>query len=183
MIKKKNPIIAAILSLILGPFGYFYIGWKYFIMALAMFIVFVGILIFVNLDPSVLSPKAHFLLRFLLLMVLAWKAYTICSIRNILIDAKDKNVNELNSFPVVAMAMSDLLVGIGVFYAGAISIYVSTKMFLGGNLLKGFLYLIIGTPALIWIASFVFGLIAIGMDTLLVGGVENIFRKRYGVFK
>ncbi|PIU61852.1 MAG: hypothetical protein COS84_10825 [Armatimonadetes bacterium CG07_land_8_20_14_0_80_40_9] len=179
MLKKKNPIIAAVLSFVFGPFGYLYIGWKYFIMAFVMFAVFIAVLILTNLDPAVLLPDTRRWLKFPLLMVLAWKAYTICSVRNALIDAKDENVNALNSFPIVAMAMSDLLVGIGMVYAAAIGIYVSVKMFLIGNLVKGFLYLIIGTPVLVWIASLAFGLIAMGIDALFAKGAENVFRKRY----
>ncbi len=178
MLRKKNPIIAAVLSFIFGPLGYLYIGWKYLIMALVVFAIFTGVLMLVNLDPALFSPEVRLLIRLPIWLVLAAKAYAICSVRNAMIDAKDEGVNALNTFPFVAMAMSDLLVGIGMVYAAAIGIYASVKLFLIGKLLKGFLYLIIGTPILIWIASLAFGLIAMGIDALFAKGAENIFRKR-----
>lgn len=175
--KKKNPIIATILSLLFGPFGYLYIGWKYFIMALTMVTIFIAILALVDLDPAVLTSKASFWVSIPLRIVLAWKAYKICSLRNNLIDTKDKNLNAIDTFPFIVMATSDLLVGMGTFYVGAIGIYASIQMFFIGNLLKGFLYLLIVTPILIKIAEFVFGLIAMGIDALFIKKIENIFRK------
>jgi hypothetical protein len=77
-------------------------------MAVAMFLVFVLVL-------SVADRSLPRWMRYVILPVLAWKAF-ICSVRNALIEA----AKALNSFPIAAMAMSDLLVRVGMVYAGAV---------------------------------------------------------------
>lgn len=186
MLKKKNPIIAGVLGLLFGPFGYIYINWRYFLMSLVVFTIFTLIFIFLGLDIALLPPGlGRFFVRLPLILIFGWKAYTICSVRNALIDAKDSEVNLLNSFPVVTMAMTDLLVGIGKFYSGAICIYGSVRIFLGGSLLIGFLCLI-GTPLVMYVAGVLFGLIGMGIDTLVAflftkRATRNFFRNRHNL--
>ena len=75
------------------------------------------------------------------------------------------------------MAMSDLLVGIGMFYAGTIGLYGAARLVLEGRVLRGLLLLLLGTPLLVWIASLVFGLIAVGIDSIFASKMENLFRR------
>jgi hypothetical protein len=178
MPKKKSPTAGAILGFIFGPFGYIYIGWKYALMGVAVYTVFFLILMPLDLDPAILRtlPGGRFMVHLPLAIVFAWKAYTICSLRNALIEAEDERATMLNTFSVAGMAMTDLLVGIAIIYAGALGIYLSVITFLGGNLVKSLVYLAIGTPVLVWIASIVFGFIAAGIDILFAKGAENFFR-------
>src|SRR5688572_2873557 len=111
--QEKSPTLAASLGFIFGPFGFLYIGWRYAVFALLVFLIF-GIALFV-LDFPIPTW-----MKYVIILVSAWKCYTICSVRNRLIDSEDDNIGILNSFPFAAMAMSDLLVGIAIFYAAAI---------------------------------------------------------------
>jgi len=167
---RKNPFVAAILSFVFGPLGYLYIGWRYAVLALAVLAIFVFILTAINFPIPAW-------MKYVILVVFAWKASTIVSVRNALIDAENEDVSALNTFPVAAMAMSDLLVGIGMFYAGVIGLYVAARLLLEGSVLRGLLVLFLGTPFLVWIASLVFGLIAMGIDAIFVSKMKNVFRK------
>ena len=140
--RKKSPAVAAVLSLFFGPLGYLYVGWRYGVMAVVVFLVFVLVLSLADL------PLPRWI-KYVILPVLAWKAFTICSVRNSLIDAGDDEAKALDSFPVAAMAMSDLLVGIGMVTAGAVGLYISAVMLFDGRLLKGVLTLLVGTPVLV----------------------------------
>ena len=118
-------------------------------------------------------------MKYITLAVLAWKGYTIVSVRNALIEAGDEQASALDTFPIAGMAMSDLLVGIGMFYAGAIGFYVAAKLILEGSVFRGILVLFIGTPALVWIASLVFGFITMGADLVFASHAGNIFRRKH----
>jgi hypothetical protein len=73
--RSKSPALAAVLSLFFGPLGYLYVGWRYGVMAVGAFVLFVLVL-----------SVAHFPLprwmKYVILPVLAWKAFTVCSVRN-----------------------------------------------------------------------------------------------------
>lgn len=168
--RKKSPALAAVLSLFFGPLGYLYIGWRYAVMAVGVFVVFVLVLSI----PDFPIPRW---MKYVILPVLAWKAFTICSVKNSLIEARDDSAKALDTFPIAAMAMSDLLVGLGMIYAGALGLYASTVLLLDGSIIKGLLMLVVGTPALVWIATMVFGLIAAGIDAAFAKGAENVFRR------
>lgn len=167
--QKKSPTLAALLGFIFGPFGFLYIGWRYAVSALLVFLIF-GVVL------AVLDFPIPTWMKYVILLVSAWKGYTICSVRNQLIDSEDKNIGVLNSFPFAAMAMSDLLVGIAIFYAAAIGLYAATVMFFDGSVIKAGLMLVVGTPVLVWIASLLFGFIAMGVDALFAKGAANVFR-------
>jgi hypothetical protein len=169
--RKRNPVIAAVLSLFLGPLGCIYVGWRYAIMAVVVFSVFV-------LVVAVAGFTLPQWLEYVILPVLAWKAFTICSVRNILIEAGDDQARALDTFPTAAMAMSDLLVGIGMVTAGVLGLYASALMMLDGRIIKGLFTLLVGTPVLVWIATMVFGVIAGGIDAAFSRSAENVFRRQ-----
>lgn len=176
MPKKKNPWIAAILSLILGPLGYLYIGWRYALLGIVILLLFVGVLMVVDFDPAVM-PGIRSWIKYPLLFVFAWKAHSICTVRNGLIDAQDEKAKMIGAFPFAAMAMTDLLVGLAMFYAGALGLYASAVMLSEGRIVKGLLTLLVGTPALVWIATMMFGFIAVGVDAVFARGAKNVFRR------
>jgi hypothetical protein len=169
--QKKNPVIAAVLSLLLGPLGYFYIGWRYAVMAILIFLLY-------GIVPALAGFELPMWMQYLILPVLAWKAYTICSVRNALIESADPQARALDSFPVAAMTLSDLLVGMGMVTAGALGVYASGLMFLDGQVLRSLGLLLIGTPVLVCLATLVFGFIAAGIDLMFVRGAENVFRRQ-----
>ena len=168
--KKKSPVLAAILSFFFGPIGYLYIGWRYAVLALCVFLSFVFILTVTNFPIPAW-------MKYVILAVLAWKGFAIVSVRNELISSQDDHASVMNTFPFAVMAMSDLLVGIGMFYAGAIGLYATAMLILEGSVFKGLLVLFLGTPLLVGIASLVFGFIAMGIDAIFVSKMDNIFRR------
>ncbi|MBD3339727.1 MAG: hypothetical protein GF353_11500 [Candidatus Lokiarchaeota archaeon] len=165
---KKKPIVAAILGFFFGPIGFLYIGWRHAVCTFAIWTIFILVLGIVNMP---LPTWITWLINF----VFAWKGYTICSVRNELITNQDPSVKALQSFPIAAMAASDLLVGIGQFYAGVLGFFGSLFLFSNREILKGLLVLFLGTPFMVWIAGFIFGIIAMGIDFLFAPGLKNIF--------
>ena len=170
--KKKKPILAAVLSFVFGPLGFFYIGWRYAVCALFIMAVFLTVLAVVD------YPYPHWM-QYLVVAVMAWKAYTVVEVRNALIEAKENGqVQFLDSFRCASLAMSDLLVGIGQFYAGAAGLYIAARLFLDGKVFGGLFMLVLGTGGLVWIAGTVFMFLAIAIDAAsaaLFGRSENIF--------
>ena len=74
--------------------------------------------------------------RYIVLLIFAWKAFTICQVRNSLIDAEDEDAKALNTFTFAAFAMSDLLVGTGTVYAGIVGLYIGVTTLLSGAFLR-----------------------------------------------
>jgi hypothetical protein len=158
------------LSFVFGPFGYLYVGWRYAVMTLAVFVLYFLVLALAGFT----LPEW---MKYIILPVLAWKAFRICSIRNAMLESGDDQAKVMNTFPIAAMAMADLLVGLGMVTAGALGLYVSGLMFMDGRIVRGLTTLIIGTPALVCITTLVFGLIADAINALFFIGAENVFRQ------
>lgn len=170
---RKNPFVAAALSFIFGPVGYLYVGWRYAVLGLGVLAIFATVLALINFPVPAW-------MKYVILAVFAQKAYAFVSIRNELIDTGSTEVSALDTFPVAAMAMSDLLVGVGMVYAGVIGLYVAVRLLLEGSVLRGLLVLVIGTPVLVYIAGFVFGLIAMGIDAVFAPKMKKVFRRSRG---
>lgn len=171
MPKKKNPMIGAILGFFAPP-GYLYLGWRYAVAALLIWVVFGVVLAFLGFTiPG--------WMKYLIGVVFAWKAYKIVEVRNILIEEKSEDVRLLNSFQFAYLAMTDLLIGIAMFYAGAVTLYIGVSRLLEGEIIKGLITLIIGTPGAVWLASLIFGFITMLMDSLsaLIVGGSVVLRK------
>jgi hypothetical protein len=167
---RKSPILAAILGFVFGPFGYLYIGWRYAVMAFSVFAAFVLVIGLADFPmPS--------WIKYIILPVVGWRAWTIVSMRNTLLDTDSGTAGKLNTFPVAAMAVSDLLVSVGMFYAGALGLYAGVTLALGGAVVKGALMIVVGTPLVVWVAGLVFGMIAFGIDAVFAPGMKNLFRR------
>jgi hypothetical protein len=167
---RKSPLVAGVLSFVFGPIGYLYIGWRYAVLGLAVLAIFATVLALINFPIPAW-------MKYVILGVFAQKAYAFVSVRNELIDAESTEVSALDTFPVAAMAMSDLLVGVGMFYAGTVGLYVAVRLLLEGSVLRGLLVFLVGTPVLVWIANLAFGLIALGIDAIFAPRMKNVFRQ------
>lgn len=168
--KKKNPTVAAMLSFVFGPLGYLYIGWRYAVLGLVVFLIFTLVVTVVDFPLPTWT-------KFITVGVLAWKGWTIVAVRNAVIDDGNENAYALGTWPLAAMAMSDLLVGMGMLYAGALGFYAGVRFVLEGSVFRGALVILLGTPLLIWVSSLVFGIIATGIDALAARGMKNLFRR------
>ncbi len=105
------------------------------------------------------------------LIPIAWKGFTICQAYKEARLSRDLSLAEpisLNSFTAAAIAMSDLFVGIVQFYSVAIGIFASIKAFAGGELMTGFLLLLIATPVFVFFNALIAGLLATGFDAVVL---------------
>lgn len=165
--KKRKPIIAAILTFIFGPFGYLYLGFWYMIMGIVIFSIYVLIIVLINIS----TPEW---IRYIIMAVMAWKAFVLCQIRNVLIDEGYNNIREINSFPLATITMCDLLVGMMVFYFGIVGLYYSIIMIVNGKILKGILFLVFGVPAMIYFLQLIFGFFSNFITALFYKKLEKL---------
>ena len=163
-LRTKNPFVAAILSLIFGPLGYFYIGWRYGLAGTLFALVVMPIVGLTLALTGFLLPGVW---GYAALLPIAWKGFTICQAYNATRLSRDLNLSEsisVNSFAAAAIAMSDLFVGIVQFYSVVIGLYASMEAFTGGDLTIGFLLLLIATPVFVFFNGLIAGLLATGFD-------------------
>jgi hypothetical protein len=71
---------------------------------------------------------------------------------------------------MVAMALADLLSGLGMFYGIGLGLFFALDLFMAGRFVRGILVLLVGTPALGGVGAFVFGIVTVG--------IQAIFRER-----
>lgn len=175
---RKSPAIAAAVSFVFGPLGYFYLGWRYGVLApitLALFTTLLDLIGSLLLGVDLIWATRSWIWG-PVLCAFAYKAHRVAAVRNELIEAGDPNVAALNSFPMAAMAMADLLTGLGMFVGIALGLVLSGKLFIGGRLLRAILMLVVGTPILAGIAAFFFGLVAMGIQAVFHRKMENLFK-------
>jgi len=162
---KKHPAIAAVLTLIFGPFGYLYIGWRYALSCSIIFVIF-----------TILLSVALFVpiwLKYVTVLVLAFWSVQICQIRNIIINEKHFDAFAFNTFPVAVFAMTTLLPILTIVDTVAIGIFVSVRRMIGGEIGKSLIILLLATPFLCFVLYFVSSLIACGIDKLVLRFAPN----------
>ena len=168
-IRRKNPVIAAILAFVFGPFGYLYIGWRFTLTGLLIFFIFAALLAIINWP---IPPW----MKYIILIPAAWKGHQIASLKNSFIEANaEAELRKFNTFTVALMAMTELVIAVGMFYGGAITLYASFLAFTSGEMWRG-IYFLVGTPFVVYISLLIFGLIAKCIDSIVAKDFENIFR-------
>jgi len=167
MPKTKNPIVAAILGLLFGPFGYLYIAWTY---AIATFLVVVLFAIIVAILGFWISPWV----KFLILPVMAWRAHKIVCIRNDIIESGHE-VPALNSFPFAVMAAVTVMVYVGMAWGGFLGFQLGVEKLLDGSIIRGLFTILITTPIFALISKFLFKFIAAGIEMLFARDSDNVF--------
>lgn len=177
--KKKHPAIATVLTLILGPLGYLYIGWRY---AVSCFVIFA---VFIILFSAALFVPTW--LKYVNVLVLAFWSVQVCQIRNTIISEKHSDAFAFNTFPVAVFAMTTLLPILATVDTIAIGIYMSVQRMIGGEIGKGLIILLLATPFLSVVHYFVSSLIAAGIDKLVLwfapNAPTNIFPSAIGCSK
>jgi hypothetical protein len=178
MPRTKSPVLAAALSFVFGPLGYFYLGWRYGLLApitLALFTTLLDLAGSLLLGVDLIWATRSWM-WFPVLCAFASKAHRVASVRNELIDASDPNVFALNSFSIAAMAMADLLAGLGMFYGIGLGLVASLKLFMAGRVFRAILMLTVGTAGFAVVGTFLFGLVAMGIQLVFYRKVENVFK-------
>lgn len=154
--EKKNLLIGFLLGLFLGPFGYLYISWRYFILALFAFFVFALFVVNIGVKP----PDWMY---FVYSLLFAFNAYHIC----VMINSKtnEELVIPMNSFTYAMMPTSQLFSGLVVITVIIMGIVSSVSFISEGLITKGLIKLLVITPLL----SFVSYIVVKFLGALLIG--------------
>lgn len=155
-LSKRKPFIAGILSLLLGPIGYVYIGINFLISGIIIFVLFSLVLSIINL------PFPHFF-SYLQLLVYSYFGYKLSVIRNAFVEdwgATDKDIKEFKSFGFSFVVMSNLLMAITKFYSITVGLYLAYINFSKGNIIIGILIILFGIAIITWVLSAIFSFIS-----------------------
>lgn len=173
---KKHPAIAAILTLIFGPLGYLYIGWRY---ALSCFVLFATIIFLFSV--ALFVPTW---LKYVNVLILAFWSVQICQIRNSIISEKHSDAFAFNTFPVAIFANTTLMPLLVIVDTIAIGIFVAVQRMIEGEIGKSLIILLFATPFLSVVHFFISSLIASGIDKLVLllapNAPTNIFPTAIG---
>ncbi|MFN7938127.1 MAG: hypothetical protein U0R19_32665 [Bryobacteraceae bacterium] len=166
----KSPHIAAILSLLSGPLGFFYIGWRFAVCGIAALALFVATDWLIGLPIA--APG-----RYIILPVYAWKAAAIVNVRNRLNPASR---SQFHTFPMAILASTDLLIGLAMCFAAAVAVYESYVLIRDGETVPGLAALAVGAPVAIQLVGMLFAIITTPIESRAAAHVPeggNIFRK------
>lgn len=160
--KKKNLGVGFMLGLFLGPFGYLYISWRYFSLALCSCFIFALVAINIGIKPL------DWMFYYVYPLLFAFNAYHICVMIN-------SEINEeldiaMNSFTYAMMPISQLFTGLVVITVLILGIMTSVSVINEGLITKGLIRLLVLTP----LFSFVFYIAAKFIGALIIG----LFRRR-----
>ncbi|MBS1829571.1 MAG: hypothetical protein JST93_29995 [Acidobacteria bacterium] len=167
----KSPHIAAVLSLLFGPLGFLYIGWKFAVCGFSAIVLFVAADWLIGLPIA--TPG-----RYIILPVFAWKGATITALLN---KCKGDAPRQFHTFPMAILASTDLLVGLAMCFAGAVAVYEGASRIRNGETGEGLAVLALGAPIAIQIAGLIFDIIASTIDSWVMShfpGTKNIFRHK-----
>jgi hypothetical protein len=159
---KRNPTIATILSLFLGPLGYLYIGINFLMAGLIISVLFTIVLYLINL------PFPYFF-DYLQLLVYAYYGYKLALIRNLFAynwGISDIDIKEFKSFGFGFVVMTNLLMTLTQFYSLIVGLWLVYRSFSNGKILMGILILIFGIALISWLLTSIFGFIT-GMLMLI----------------
>jgi hypothetical protein len=187
-LRTKNPLVAAILSLIFGPFGYFYISWRYGVAGTLFALLVMPIMGLILFLTGFLIPGLWGLWGLAPTIAIVWQGFRICQLYNIecnfLAEARrsgdldvDEAIPSVDSFTVAALFMSNLFVKIVWLYCAAFGLHTSMKAFARGDLTTGFLSLLI-TPLFVFSNYLLAGLLAMGFERIVFLVWEKTSAKR-----
>lgn len=163
--KKKHPALAAIVTVIFGPLGYLYVGWRYALAGVVIFAIFIIVFSLLLFVPPWLT--------YVNVLPFAVMAVNICQIRNTIIDNKHPDAFAFNTFPVAIFAMTSLLPILAVVDTAAIGIFMAIQRMLGGEIGKSLFILLLATPFVACINWFLCSFIASAIDRLVLRLVPN----------
>lgn len=153
---KRNPFIAGILSLLLGPVGYVYIGINFLISGIIISVLFSLVLSIINL------PFPRFF-TYLQLLVYSYFGYKLSIIRNAFVDdwgVTESDIKEFKSFGFSFVIMTNLLMALTTFYSIIVGLYLAYISFSKGNIIIGILIILFGIAIISWVLSAIFSFIS-----------------------
>lgn len=158
-ISKKNPFLAGVLSLFLGPLGYIYLGFNFFVAGLTIALIIVLVLSFLNF------PYPSFF-NYLQLLVYAYFGYKFAHIGNIFSveeNLSDKDIEEYKSMSFAFYLMTQVMMVLVRFYAFVVGVFMVVVFFSQGRIFKALLMLFLGIAFVQWLLNSIFGFISIGI--------------------
>jgi hypothetical protein len=148
---KRSPAIAGILSFIIGPIGYCYIGFNFFISGIIIWSIFSTIFIFIKYP----LPNGT---EYLQLLVYSYFGYELAIIRNILVYGREVQDNEkiFRSVKYGIYIMVKMLITVGQLYALYFGLYFTYISIVNGHIFIGILILL-GSLLTIWVLKSIMG--------------------------
>lgn len=158
MLKKKNPTIAGVSSLFLGPVGYLYLGFNYFVAGISIAFIIAFVLSLINMP----YPPFFNLLQ---LFVWAYYGYKIAEIRNAAIEdsLSDNDAKELKSMSFGFFIMLTVMQTIVQLYAVVAVLFLTYLSFVQHKYFIAILILVFGVSIAQYFLGFIFGLISLGI--------------------
>lgn len=156
LLSKKNPIIAGVLSLFLGPIGYIYIGLNFFISGIIISVLFSIVLSFISL------PFPHFF-NYLQLLVYCYFGFKLTVLRNLYIDewgVTESDIKDFKSFGYSFVVMTNLLMALTKFYSVIVGFYFAYINFRNGRVFIGILIILFGIAVISWLLTLIFSFIS-----------------------
>ncbi|MCL5029036.1 MAG: hypothetical protein M1480_08460 [Bacteroidetes bacterium] len=156
LLTKKNTTIAGLLSLLLGPIGYFYIGLNFFISGIIISVLFSLVLSIINL------PFPHFF-SYLQLLVYCYFGYKLAVLRNAFIDdwgVTESDIKDFKSFGFSFVVMTNLLMALTKFYSFIVGLYLAYINFTNGKIFIGILIILFGIAIITWVLTSIFSFIS-----------------------
>jgi len=163
-IKRKKPIIAVLLSLILGPIGYLYIGKYLFLIGLAFNVVFViltgSISYILNFDLPLIYTLGQ-------LIIYSYFGYILANLNNRLIDLPDSGDDPklFKSAKFAVFMMAKLFSVMLYIYIGIMGIYLTIDAYKTSGLAWAAIIFLVVIPIVEGIIWSIFSrLLKIGRD-------------------
>jgi len=161
-ISKKNPIIAGALSLFLGPIGYAYLGFNFFVAGVSITLIIGLVLALLNL------PYPAFF-NYLQLLIWAYFGYKFCHIGNQFAESEnlsESDVKEYKSMSFSFYLMTHVMMSIVQFYAVILAIFYIFIFFSEGKIFLGILTIFFGIGIAQWFLNSIFTLVSLGIMKL-----------------
>jgi len=155
-LSKRNPVITGVLSLLLGPVGYIYIGINFLISGIIISVLFSLVLSIINL------PFPHFF-SYLQLLVYSYFGYKLSILRNAFVEdwgVTESDIKEFKSFGFSFVIMTNLLMALTKFYSLIVGLYLAYINFDKGNIIIGILIILFGIAIITWVLSTIFSFIS-----------------------
>jgi len=159
IINKKNPLLAGVLSLFLGPFGYIYLGFNFFVAGISISLI-IGIVL------GILNFPYPGFFNYLQLFIWAYFGYKFAHISNFF--SNDKNITEVDVKEYKSMSfafylMIHVMMSIVRFYAVVVALFFIVVFFSQGKILLAILTLFFGIVITQWVIESIFGIISVAI--------------------
>jgi len=158
-IKQKNPLVAGALSLFLGPIGYLYIGFNFFVAGVSIALIIGIVLSFLNFPyPPIFN--------YLQLLVYGYFGYKFAHIRNAFSQEENLSETDMKEYKSMSFAfylMIHVMMSVVRFYAVVVALLFIVVFFSQGKILLALLTLFFGIGLAQWFIEMIFGVVSVAI--------------------